>query len=97
MWLTVALTVVLVIRARSLPRLRRDALAVLGVAALQGVIGYTQYLLHLPEALVLAHLVGTTLYTVAVVHLWFGVKREGDEPAQNTSGSTAAARKTTAR
>ena len=91
MWLTVALTVVLVIRARSLPRLRRDALAVLGVAALQGVIGYTQYLLHLPQALVLAHLVGTTLYTVAVAHLWFGVKREGDEPAQNTSGSTAAA------
>lgn len=97
MWLTVALTVTLVIVARSLPRLRRAALGVLGVAVLQGVIGYTQYLLHLPEALVLAHLVGTTLYTVAVAHLWFGVRREADEPAQNTSGSTAAARKTTAR
>ena len=97
MWFTVAATVVLVVVARTLPRLRRSALAVLGVAVLQGTIGYTQYLLHLPEALVLAHMVGTTLYTVAIAHLWFGVRRRATPAVQNTSGSTAAARNTTAR
>ncbi len=97
MWFTVASTIALVLVARSLPRLRRSALAVLGVAVLQGTIGYAQYLLHLPEGLVLAHMVGTTLYTVAIAHLWFGVSREVAPMAQNTSGSTAAARNTTAR
>ena len=98
MWVTVALTVVLVVITRELPRLRRAALGVLGVAALQGAIGYTQYLLHLPEPLVLAHMIGTTLYTVAVAHLWFGVRRDNSVPTpQKISGSTAAARNTTAR
>jgi len=93
MWGTLALTVLLAVISQGYPRLRRAALGVLAVAALQGAVGYAQYLLHLPEALVLAHMVGTTLYTVAVAHLWFGVRR----PVQNTSGSMAAARNTTAR
>ncbi len=98
MWASVAATVVLAVVARELPTLRRAALTVLGVAAVQGAIGYTQYLLHLPEALVLAHMIGTTLYTVAVAQLWFSVRRPGGGvQAQNTSGSTAAARNTTAR
>lgn len=99
MWGTLAVVVVLVVVARQLPRTRRAALGVLGVAAVQGAIGYTQYLLHLPEALVLAHMVGTTLYTVAVAHLWLGVRREAPPatPGQKISGSTAAARNTTAR
>ena len=99
MWGTLAVAVALVLVARNLPGLRRAALGVLGVAALQGAIGYTQYLLHLPEALVLAHLIGTTLYTVAVAHLWFGARPDvsPEQPAQKTSGSTAAARNTTAR
>lgn len=75
MWLTVGATVLLAIVAKNQPRLRRSALAVIGVAALQGAIGYTQYALHLPVPLVFAHMVGTTLYTVAVAHLWFGVTR----------------------
>ncbi len=97
MWVTLGCTLALVVTARSLPRLRRSALAVLGVAVLQGAVGYTQYLLQLPEALVLAHMVGTTVYTVAVAHLWFGVRRAAPPAAQKTSGSTAAARNTTAR
>ena len=99
MWGTLAVAVALVVVARNLPRTRRAALAVLGVAVAQGAVGYTQYLLHLPEALVLAHMVGTTLYTVAVAHLWLGVRRAAPprQQAQKNSGSTAAARNTTAR
>ena len=45
---------------------------VLAAAALQGAIGYAQYLTGLPLGLVLAHMVGTTLYTVAVAQAAFG-------------------------
>lgn len=92
MWLTLALTVVLAAITRTHPRLRRAAFVVLAVAAVQGVIGYTQYFTHLPIALVIAHLLGTTVFTVAVTHLW-----QTGETAQVSSGSSAAAMNTTAR
>ncbi len=44
--------------------------AVLVVTVLQGAIGYTQYATDLPEALVLLHMLGASLLTVAVT---FGV------------------------
>lgn len=93
MWVTLGLAGLLLIVGRSDRRLRGAVLGVLGAAALQAVIGYAQYLNGLPLGLVLAHMVGTTLYTVAVAHLWFGVGRS----AQNSSGSIAAAMNTTAR
>lgn len=93
MWVTLALAVLLLIVGRSDARLRRSVLGVLAAAALQGAIGYAQYLTGLPLGLVLAHMVGTTLYTVAVAHLWFGVRGQ----VQNSSGSMAAAMNTTAR
>lgn len=93
MWVTLALTVWLAYAARGVRRVQRAALLVIGTACLQAVIGYTQYFTHLPMGVVFAHMVGTTLYTVAISHLWLSAAPE----AQKISGSTAAARKTTAR
>ena len=52
------------------PRPRRVWHSVLGVTVLQGVVGYTQYLTGLPEALVLLHMLGAS---VLVVSLTYGV------------------------
>jgi heme a synthase len=50
------------------PRPRRVWLAVLGITVLQGLVGYTQYLTGLPEALVMVHLLGASLLTVSLTY-----------------------------
>ncbi|MFT3833775.1 MAG: COX15/CtaA family protein [Micropruina sp.] len=98
MWITLALTSWLAYAARGVRRIQRAALLVIGTACLQAVIGYTQYFLGLPMAVVFAHMVGTTLYTVAISQLWRSAAPAGRHRTdQKISGSTAAARKTTAR
>ena len=77
---------------RAAARLR--ALGYTRVAVLQGGVGYAQYLNHLPLELVFAHMVGTTLYTIAISHL---LLTTGRPESQVSSGSTAAARNTIAR
>jgi heme a synthase len=52
------------------PRPRRVWLAILTVTALQGLVGYAQYLTGLPEVLVMVHMLGASLLVVA---LTFGV------------------------
>lgn len=66
----------------------------LAAELLQGLIGYVQYFTHLPVGVVIAHMVGTTVFTAALGHLWL---LAGAGPPQKTSGSTAAAMKTSAR
>lgn len=98
MWITLALTSWLAYAARGVRRIQRAALLVIGTACLQAVIGYTQYFLGLPMAVVFAHMVGTTLYTVAISQLWRSATPAGQHRTdQKISGSTAAARKTTAK
>ncbi len=58
-WLAARLTA----EATSAPR---AWLVVLGVTLAQGVIGYVQYVTALPEALVLAHMLGASLLVVAL-------------------------------
>ena len=70
MWITLAITLWLAYAARGVRRLQRAALLVIGTAVLQAIIGYTQYFNHLPMGVVFAHMIGTTLYTVAISHLW---------------------------
>lgn len=93
-WALVALTVLGVVWSRSDARLRRLWVGLLAVELAQGLIGYVQYFTSLPIALVLAHMVGTTLFVAAVGHVWRLTTRGG---AQNSSGSTAAAMNTSAR
>ena len=99
MWITLALTIWLAFAARGVRRIQRAAVLVIGTACLQAVIGYTQYFLGLPMAVVFAHMVGTTLYTVAISQLWRSATPDvgQDRTDQKISGSTAAARKTTAK
>lgn len=52
---------------------------VLGVTLAQGLVGYVQYLTKLPEALVLAHMLGASLLVVAIVRA-FVLSREPASP-----------------
>lgn len=66
--LTVGL-VVLVYAVHVTRVLRRAAVALLAVELAQGVIGFTQYFLHLPELLVGVHMLGACLVWVAVLRV----------------------------
>ncbi|WP_342371967.1 COX15/CtaA family protein [Propioniciclava soli] len=74
-WALVALTVLGVVWAWSDARLRRLWLILLGAELLQGLIGYVQYFTHLPLGVVLAHMVGTTVFTAALGHVWLLTRR----------------------
>ncbi|RXW32414.1 heme A synthase [Propioniciclava flava] len=73
-WAIVAATVLGLIWAWALPRVRRLWLGLLAIILLQGLIGYVQYFTHLPTGMVLAHMVGTTLFAAALGHLFFLTK-----------------------
>ena len=60
--------------AWALPRVRRLWLGLLAIILMQGLIGYVQYFTHLPTGMVLAHMVGTTLFAAALGHLFFLTK-----------------------
>jgi heme a synthase len=57
------------------PRPRKIWHAVLGVTVLQGLIGYTQYLTDLPEALVLVHMLGASLLAVSLTYGVLSLRR----------------------
>jgi cytochrome c oxidase assembly protein subunit 15 len=63
----------------------RAWLVVLAVALAQGVIGYVQYFTDLPEALVIAHMLGASLLVVALTHGVLALRRRSD--AEPTLGS----------
>jgi cytochrome c oxidase assembly protein subunit 15 len=51
--------------------LRTAAAVLLGVELAQGVIGYTQYFLHVPPVLVGLHMLGACLVWLAALRTWF--------------------------
>lgn len=73
-WLTLAVLALLLYRARKLAAVWRAGLVVAGTAVLQGAIGYTQYFLGNPPALVAVHMLGTALFAAAVAHLLLTVR-----------------------
>jgi cytochrome c oxidase assembly protein subunit 15 len=76
--LTVALLVALY--ATDAPgRVRRAARDLLVVELLQGVIGFVQYFTHLPVVLVLLHMLGAVLVTVATARLVWSVRGPATE------------------
>ena len=77
-WALVALTLLGLAWAWSHPRLRRVWLLLLATELLQGVIGYVQYFTALPIVLVLGHMIGTTLFVVALGHAWNATAYRGD-------------------
>ena len=53
----------------------RAWLFVLGVALAQGVVGTSKYFTDLPEALVVAHMLGASLFVVALTHGVLALRR----------------------
>lgn len=56
--------------SRTEPRLHRLFLGVLACVLFQGVVGYVQYFNGLPIAVVFLHMVGTSLFVVAITYLF---------------------------
>ncbi|RHW25534.1 heme A synthase [Nocardioides immobilis] len=78
----VALTILTVVLARrdgNLP-LRTAALALLATEAVQAVIGYSQYFLDLPIALVLLHMLGAALTAAALA--WLAISTRAHRTAR---------------
>lgn len=68
----IGLTVGLVLLVRAVPAdaaLRRATVVLLAVELAQGVIGYTQYFLHVPPLLVGFHMLGACLVWLAALHV----------------------------
>lgn len=63
----------------------RAWLVVLGVSLAQGLIGYVQYFTGLPEALVIAHMLGATLLVVALTHGVLALRSRGPAPERSTT------------
>lgn len=80
--LLVALIVALV-RGRGDRAPLRAALTLVGLTALQGIIGYVQYFTGLPTAVVFLHLVGAALFGGGVA--WVGAELVTRRPAVSTT------------
>ena len=77
-WLTLlgsAAAVLLAYRGGAGRPARLSGVALLVVVLLQGVLGYTQYALELPESLVVLHVLGSALTWVAIARLYFATTR----------------------
>jgi heme a synthase len=67
----------------------RAWLVVLGVSLAQGLIGYVQYFTGLPEALVVAHMLGASLLVVALTSGVLALRRRDGVAASPAVGSPA--------
>lgn len=78
MWLAVRLT-------SAEPDPHRAWATVLFVTLAQGVVGYTQYFLKLPEALVVLHMLGASLLVAALTWGVLSLRVPADDPARTPS------------
>ncbi|HEX4831367.1 MAG TPA: COX15/CtaA family protein [Trebonia sp.] len=77
-----AIALVIGLRFSAAPaRTRRYGWLMVGGVALQAVIGYTQYFLHLPAGLVWVHVGGSVLLWVLVLKLYLSTRERLDVPA----------------
>ncbi|MGI5468098.1 COX15/CtaA family protein [Streptomyces sp. CA-132043] len=60
---------------------RRMVLELFVCLAFQGVIGYVQYFLHLPELVVGTHMFGSTLVWICVLRVFLSLRERGPLPA----------------
>ena len=75
-WLFVGLVVALAVVVRltdTHPSLRRRVLELVGATLTAGLVGYLQYFLKLPGALVVLHMLLSGLLTVTITTVWTGV------------------------
>ncbi len=77
-WLTLAcavLAAVLAFRTGAGRPARTSAVLLVAVVVAQGVVGYVQYALELPEGLVVLHVLGSALTWIAIARLYFATTR----------------------
>ncbi|WP_017545118.1 COX15/CtaA family protein [Nocardiopsis prasina] len=103
-WLTLlgsVLATVIAFRSGASRIARTSSVSLLVIVVLQGVLGYTQYALELPEALVVLHVLGSAVTWVAISRLYFATTRlvppgeevsgEADRAGERSSAGSAAA------
>lgn len=93
-WITVGLTfaLLLALRLTNAPaRATRAALILFGVEMAQGVVGYVQYFLGVPEALVILHVLGATLVWIATLNVYFTLRTRTDPPPAEPTPAPAEA------
>ena len=76
-WVVVLLTIVLMVFTAA-TAVHRAVVLLLIVEIFQGAVGYAQYNLGLPPALVALHMLGTALFTAAVAHVWWATRPAED-------------------
>ncbi|HEX9063954.1 MAG TPA: COX15/CtaA family protein [Streptosporangiaceae bacterium] len=91
---TLAVVLVLVMHlSENPPQAVRLGWIVLGLVALQGVIGYAQYFSGLPAGLVWVHVTNTALIWIAILRLNFAIRDRGPvmmtEPAESAALASA--------
>ena len=90
-WITVGLTfaLLLALRLTGAPgRATRAALVLFGVELAQGVLGYVQYFLGVPELLVMLHVLGSALVWIATLNVYFTLRERSAEPRVVGGGET---------
>lgn len=93
-WVLIALAVAVAIRAVSDPTPNPRAVAavrrLIGLVALQGAIGYVQYFMGVPAAVVGLHVFGSVLVWLAAVDLWLSMRTPVAEPVLDLSDASEA-------
>ncbi len=95
-WALVGLTIALVaVTWRSgPPRLRTALRVLLGLQLVQGAVGYTQYALGIPAALVAVHILGAALMWATVTTVWVWARPQLEEGADEPESGAEHARTT---
>lgn len=92
-WITVGLTfaLLLALRLTGAPsRATRAAAVLLGVELAQGVLGYAQYFLGVPELLVMLHVLGAALVWIATLHAYLALRQRPPAPGRERRASAVA-------
>ncbi|WP_433338253.1 COX15/CtaA family protein [Spirillospora sp. CA-294931] len=79
-WVTVALTVVLLValrRSAAPAALRRRAMELFAIELAQGLVGYVQYLTDVPAPLVVLHMLGAALMWIAALRVVLATRDRG--------------------
>ena len=98
-WITVGLTfaLLLALRLTNAPaRATRAAVILFCVELAQGVVGYVQYFLGVPESLVILHVLGATLVWIATLNVYFTLRTRANEPTANAATTTTSPEPATA-
>jgi len=74
--LLLGLLVALIVQG-SAPRALKRVLLLLGIAAIQGAVGYVQFFTGLPELLVIIHIIGAVLVWVTVLFIPLALRTRG--------------------